>query len=740
MNIKQKLIGLCLLISLVPVLAVSYIAYATIRDEITTKTYSQLNSIAVKQQQKINALLQRKQESVIKLSNKFDFQVALRSYLANKQQNDYAQIMDILRSTKAEVQDIYAIHVSNLDQTIIASTTEDTVGSKSDDQQLLDQSGQDTAIALRPDPEDGVNKLYITTKLIADKNEISILTIVFRVEDIAAAVGDYTGLGASGETEVAMKAAGGGAVSLFPLRFDQTAALKTKLNILQLADKTDQRAASTTDYRGTQVLAVVKPIGFADWTLATKIDRKEAFAQATQLRNTLAVIVLIISVSTSLIALWFTRSFTGPVLQLARVSEKIGSGNLSARVLLRRKDELGELGKSINTMGTSLKGFVSRIEAERNRLEVILNSAAESILAINKEGVILLANQPAAKLANIPITQLVGKQISHTFACMRDGKPFIVNYAAAGTNIYEDLQFTDVTGDVHYLTLVVAQVDSAEGQKTAQTIVTITDETKSRELESMKVDFVSMAAHELRTPLAAVQGYLEMVSYRTQDLNQPDINKYITQARKSAVELAGLISNLLDVTRIERGTLTLNPERMDLAADIAQAVQNVRFTAEGKGITLAYNGPPNGCFVIADQIALHEVVNNLLSNAVKYTHHGGHVEAALHEENGSYVVDIKDTGIGIPKHAIANLFTKFYRVNGGLSGEMSGTGLGLFIAKSIIERHGGTIHAESEEGIGSVFTFTLPSIGNAPQAFAANSSQQQTTTRWGLQVRGSGHD
>jgi signal transduction histidine kinase len=246
----------------------------------------------------------------------------------------------------------------------------------------------------------------------------------------------------------------------------------------------------------------------------------------------------------------------------------------------------------------------------------------------------------------------------------------------------------------------------------------------------MKVDFVSMAAHELRTPLAAIRGYLELVTYKDAEKFAPESTKYLNQALKSTSELGSLITNLLDVTRIERGTLTFNMEKVDLATDIKQAVQDVSFTAKDKNITTTYVGPEQGYSIIADKIAIHEVINNLLTNAIKYTPAGGSVSITLTQDDNTFVARFKDSGIGIPKQAMSHLFTKFYRVHGGLSSGSTGTGLGLFISRSIIERHGGSISVESEEGIGSTFIVKLPVMNSAQfEAIETARASQENITR-----------
>lgn len=737
MNIKQKLITLLLFIGLIPTLATGGIAYITISRELKTNTANQLESISIKQEQKINGLLQAKQEQVVQLANKFDLQIALSEYLQMRDDNARERVEAALQAKKIEVTDMQVITVSDLDGNVFASTLSGEVGKSVANEDYFQNRGTQTGVTVREDPRDGLNKLYITTPLSVNKQESAVMSVVFRIDDITAAVQDYTGLGASGETVVAEKDKEGNAISLFPLRFDTDAALHTKLDSLDLFDRTDTVYSNLHDYRGQQVITAPRSIGFANWVIATKIDTREAYAPIVQLRNSLIGIVLFSSVAITLIALYFSRFFTRPIVTIAQVSRRIGQGDFGARINLDRKDELGELGKSINAMGLSLNEFVSSIESQRHRLEIILNSTAESIVAIDQQGIVTIANDAAAQLCNRAIPEIVGKHINDIFSWKHDGQPFTIDYAVAESATYPDLQYIDPAGSTHFLRIVVAQASDREADTTAQTIITIHDETKGRELENMKVDFVSMAAHELRTPLAATRGYLELITYKEGQAIQPEVKGYLEQALKSTSELSSLINNLLNVARIERGTLTFNPERIDLAVDVAQAVTDAQFTAKDKNVSLTYDGVKSGCIVIADKIAIHEVINNLLSNAIKYTKQNGSVAVRLRRQGDRVMVEVKDTGMGIPKQAMPNLFTKFYRVHGGLSSGSTGTGLGLFIAKSIIERHNGTISVQSEEGVGSIFTFTLPlmsqaalsATGNTAEIPAQTETDAQTTRR-----------
>lgn len=723
MSIRTKLTLIMLAIGLIPTILVSSLTYVTISNELTRKTEDQLSGVATSRQQKITALLQERQEEATKLANQFDLQSALARYLGQQPQAA-KDIYSILLSKKSVNPEIQAISFINVEGAVVAATVAGEEGKTLLPQDYFIPAGQESNITIKEDQRDGVDKLGIVIKVNVNKKESGYLTLVFRMDDIVATIQDYTGLGATGETVVTAKTGDSAGVSLFPLRFDTDAALKAQLTNLRLGNQGEATYFNTTDYRGHAVLMTTRPIGFADWVLAAKIDLDEALAPTSQLRTLLIIIATMFTLALIVLSFYLTRFFAQPIMLVSKIAERFGRGDFSSRVDFKRNDEIGILAKSINAMGHSLQDFVASIEAQRNRLAIILNSAAESIMAIDKKGVILLANAATSELVQQPQDAIVGKPIDTIFSWKRDMQDFLVDYTKTGTSVYPDLEYVDASGTTHYIKLIVAQVSGKRAAEEPQTIVTIHDETKSRDLENMKVDFVSMAAHELRTPLAATRGYIELINFREGENVPPDIKNYLSQALKSTAELGGLIDNLLGVTRIERGTLTLRPEKVDIAVDIQQAIRNSNFNATDKRIMLTYSGPVSECFVIADQIALHEVINNLLTNAIKYTASGGSVNVSLAREGSSYIIDFKDTGIGIPKQAMQNLFTKFYRVHGGLNSGSTGTGLGLFISKSIIERHGGTISVQSEEGVGSTFSITLPVLDQDKLAAIKNRAQQ----------------
>jgi signal transduction histidine kinase len=238
-----------------------------------------------------------------------------------------------------------------------------------------------------------------------------------------------------------------------------------------------------------------------------------------------------------------------------------------------------------------------------------------------------------------------------------------------------------------------------------------------KQLEQLKDEFVFIAAHELRTPVAAMKGYLELILDGTTGAIPDATRAFIQKVIVSDQRLVQLVNDLLEVARSQAGRLTIKVAPVDIAPAISSTLDELKSLADEKGVTMIYDAPLPGSGVGADGAALpqvladadriKEVVVNLVGNAIKYMGGAGAIMIS-HEVVGNILVThIADTGIGMSAKAQEKLFQKFYRVQTDKTKDITGTGLGLFIVKEIIEKMGGTIAVASEEGKGSMFSFGL---------------------------------
>lgn len=231
-----------------------------------------------------------------------------------------------------------------------------------------------------------------------------------------------------------------------------------------------------------------------------------------------------------------------------------------------------------------------------------------------------------------------------------------------------------------------------------------------KELEQLKDEFVFIAAHELRTPVAAMKGYLQLILEGTTGAISDGTRTFIEKVIASNQRLIQLVNDLLEVARSQAGRLTIQVAPIDLAAPIAASLDELKSLADEKSVTMVYQPPADLPHVLADTDRVKEVVVNLVGNAIKYMGGAGSIAVSHEVVDGHVLTHIADTGLGISKDAQGQLFQKFYRVQTDKTKEITGTGLGLFIVKEIIEKMNGTIWVTSEEGRGSVFSFSLPVV------------------------------
>ncbi|MBI3636407.1 MAG: hypothetical protein HY216_09370, partial [Candidatus Rokubacteria bacterium] len=238
--------------------------------------------------------------------------------------------------------------------------------------------------------------------------------------------------------------------------------------------------------------------------------------------------------------------------------------------------------------------------------------------------------------------------------------------------------------------------------------LTFRDVTEEREIEQMKSDFVSFVTHQLRTPLAGIKWMLELAG---QESDVPaGVQSYLADAQGSSERLIALVNDLLDISRLERGRLDVDPRPTDLGVLTYDVLDELALLLKDKGHRLQVLIPPDLPEISVDPQLIRQTVLNLVSNAVKYTPAGGRITVRLEASDGVLVWSVEDTGIGVPKDDQRRLFEKFYRAENVFALETEGTGLGLYLVRLIVERFGGRVWCESEEGHGATFSFTLPLI------------------------------
>jgi signal transduction histidine kinase len=290
----------------------------------------------------------------------------------------------------------------------------------------------------------------------------------------------------------------------------------------------------------------------------------------------------------------------------------------------------------------------------------------------------------------------------------RTGKPsFDVHYhLERGNKIFHEVKaypIKDALGKVSHSIYVFRDVTERE------TMYERVREAKMRleELNSMKSYFISIASHELKTPLAIVKGYV--------DVMQDGVLGRVNRKQKEKLEaislnirhLSNLVENILDLSRIEAGELKLNRRKTDVNRLVSGILRDFRPLAEERGITLSFRKAVLGR-VMMDPDRMKQVIINLLDNSLKFTPHGGRITVSTRRMQNQLALTVRDTGVGIPKKSLGRIFDRFYQVDSTSHRKYKGFGLGLSICKSIVELHGGSISIKSRVNRGTSVSITLP--------------------------------
>ena len=349
-----------------------------------------------------------------------------------------------------------------------------------------------------------------------------------------------------------------------------------------------------------------------------------------------------------------------------------------------------------------------------DRFRELLEAAPDAIMQVDGEGRIVLLNRvteqmfgysreellgtnidllvPAAKRANHsrhranyaehPSTRPMGAKLSLE-GMRKDGTCFPVEISLSPGGTHPNFRVTAIIRDV-------------TERKAADERIRV-----------MQREFLASMSHELRTPLHTIIGFSELLGEELQGPLNEKQKRFVGHIHKDSLHLLELINDILDLSKIESGRLTLRPEAFDLGAVVKESVATVRGLADTKHLKVETHVELRSALV-ADRLRVKQILVNLLSNAVKFTPDQGRIIVEAHARAGKVSVSVSDTGIGIPATEHASIFDKFHQVGATTKGVREGTGLGLAITKHLVEEHGGEIFVESTPGQGSRFTFTLP--------------------------------
>ncbi|MFH1867904.1 MAG: ATP-binding protein [Candidatus Omnitrophota bacterium] len=345
-----------------------------------------------------------------------------------------------------------------------------------------------------------------------------------------------------------------------------------------------------------------------------------------------------------------------------------------------------------------------KVLSNKKETEAVIRSVAEGLVVADSKGRVIMMNPAAEKLLGVSKKDKIGK---HILDNLQKGELVTL---AKGTPEKDNMTIEarsqeDETRKI--LRSSSAVIEDENGQ-TVGMVSVLSDITKQRELDQMKSRFVSGVTHELRTPLVSAQKSISLILSRAAGKVSEAQQQFLSNAERNLNKLSGLIDDLLDMSKLEAGKLEIKLEPQTVEKIINESTEGLNAWAVSKSIDIIEDiqeGLPN---VNVDMHRINHVLNNLIGNALKFTPSKGKitVKAALDKE-GSVEISVSDTGIGIPEAALPKVFDRFYQAGERVATDVSGTGIGLSVAKEVVELHGGKIWVESQKGEGATFNFTL---------------------------------
>jgi len=528
-----------------------------------------------------------------------------------------------------------------------------------------------------------------------------------------------------------------------------------------LVDHFGSQTVENKDYRNVDVVATHFYIPETDWCLITKVDRSQLFSIADQLKfiyllSFIGAIILFI-----IISFIITRSIVSPINRLQQGIKIVESGNFDYRFNVTSNDEIGSLSESFNKMTVAIKNsqtdikrkveeqtkdilkksenledqqkatlnILEDVEDEKNiskilaqdlqKFQLAVANASDHIVITDTEGIILYANQSVETITGFDNKKIIGQKAGSS-KLWGGLMPKAVYEKFWKTIKKERKIFTGefnnkrANGEQYIAEAHVSPVLDSNGE--LKFFIGIErDITKAKEIDRMKTEFISLASHQLRTPLSAIKWFCEMLLNNDAGTLNKEQKEYLENISQSNERMIALVNSLLNVSRIESGRIIIEPKPTDLGKLIKETLTELDNKIKEKKLSLIISIHPGLPLINIDPKLIREVYKNFLTNSIKYTPAKGEVSIFISKKNDEIVSQISDTGYGIPEKEQNRVFQKLYRGENIIKIETDGNGLGLYLAKSIVDSSGGKIWFKSAEGKGTTFWFSLPLSGSQPK-------------------------
>lgn len=765
MKIKTRIIGSYFILIFLLLLSLGIIASYIIYSNQYDKARDQLLSLSEIQKSRLEEVGEKYYERLQGVTSRTALRNNLYSYNQTSNKEYILTIRNIITDALNSIDDFESISIINEDNLIIASTNLALEGKRFSPALSENDNKYENKILIYNE-ENQTPRAYLIGPLVIDNKFLGSLIISSNISDLVKIVTNYTNLGKTGETVIASRNTEGDAIFLHERRFEQESESliidqsKSVIPIIKALNGIEVLSISN-DYRNIPTISSTRYLKSLDLGLVVKIDRQEVFAPLYGFLIVYIIVGIFLLFISFILSNIISQSISSPLENLEKGIQIIQRGNLDYKVGTRRKDEIGTLSRAFDKMTEAIKlsqkeidkkvkeqtkEIVTRAKQLRDQRKAILNiledvddeknlslktaqdlkkfqlavaNASDQIVITDPDGIIIYANDALKEITGYEPADVIGQKAGarNNWGGQMDDKSYkkLWKTIKEDKNTYEG-EFYNLRKDK---SKYVANAKISPILDTNGNVIFFVglerDITKAKEVDRMKTEFISLASHQLRTPLSAIKWFLEMLIDGDAGKLSGEQLQFVNNINESNERMITLVNSLLNISRIESGRIMIEPQPTNLKKLVNEVIQELSNKIKEKDHTVIVSVHDRLPTIKIDPKMIRHVYINLLSNAIKYTPDKGEIQIFISRKGNKVISQISDNGYGIPEKQQAKIFDKFFRGENILKVETDGTGLGLYLAKAIIQSSQGELWFTSTEDKGTTFWFSLPTEGIKPK-------------------------
>lgn len=422
-------------------------------------------------------------------------------------------------------------------------------------------------------------------------------------------------------------------------------------------------------------------------------------AETTKIIFVAAAIAIVL---TTIFAFFLSTRITAPLIRMREAAIDLAKGQFNTKVPVVTHDEIGELAIAFNRMGKQLNFHIDALRHEKEQLTSIVNSMADGVITLTREGRIIVINPPAKQFIEDLNFENNIRSDDNEQLLPDDVKLILQKVIKEEKEVLQEL-------NLQGRDWVMIMTPLYDKSYIRGAVAVIRDMTEERQLDKLRKDFISNVSHELRTPIALMQGYSEAIVDDIAESTE-EKNELAKIIHEESLRMGRLVNELLDIGRMEAGHIELNLETVDAEQFTSRIYKKFIGMAEENNIELRLTKEFEKNMITIDQDRIEQVFTNLIDNALGHTKPGGYVHILVRSQENYFYVEVEDNGSGIPEEDLSFIFERFYKADKSRTrnDKKKGTGLGLAIAKHIVSAHEGIISVKSKVNEGTTFSFKIP--------------------------------